>query len=132
MAPSIVIAGAARTAIGAFSGALSTQPASSLATVCIKEALSRAKTAPTEVTEVVLGHVLAAAQGQGPARVAAVNAGIPIDRTAYAVNQICGSGLRAIANGLTSIKAGDATIRCCGRHGKHEPCSPRHASTHGR
>ena len=114
MTSAIVIAGAARTAIGAFNGALATQPASSLATVCIKEALARAKTVPSEVSEVVLGQILAAAQGQGPARVAAVNAGVPVDRTAYAVNQICGSGLRAIANGFTSIKMGDNDVVVAG------------------
>jgi acetyl-CoA C-acetyltransferase len=114
MASSIVIAGAVRTAIGGFNGTLSAQPASTLATVCIKEALLRAKTAPAEVSEVVLGHVLAAAQGQGPTRVAAINAGIPADRTAYAVNQICGSGLRSVVNGFVSIKVGDSSIVVAG------------------
>jgi len=114
MATSIVIAGAARTPIGTLNGALSTLPAASLATHCIKEALARAKTAPDEVKETVLGHVLAAAQGQGPARYAAVNAGVPVDRPAYAVNQICGSGLRAVANGFVSILAGDADIVVAG------------------
>ncbi len=110
MASSIVIAGAARTPVGTLNGALSALPAASLATLCIKEALSRAKTSPDEVSETVLGHVLAAAQGQGPARFAAVNAGIPVDRPALAVNQICGSGLRAVANGFVSILAGDTDI----------------------
>jgi acetyl-CoA C-acetyltransferase len=111
---SIVIAGAVRTAIGAFNGSLATISAAELATICIKEALSRAKTAPEEVCETVLGHVLAAAQGQGPARLASVKAGIPMERTAYAVNQICGSGLRAVANGFVSIKAGDSQIVVAG------------------
>lgn len=114
MASSIVIAGAARTAIGTLNGSLSTLPASTLASICIKEALQRAKTAPEEVSETVLGHVLAAAQGQGPARLAAVNAGVPVDRPAYAVNQICGSGLRAIANGFVSILTGDSDIVVAG------------------
>ncbi len=114
MASSIVIASAVRTAIGTFNGALGTQTASSLATLCIKEALSRAKTAADEVSETVLGHVLAAAQGQGPVRQASVNAGIPVERSAYAVNQICGSGLRAVANGFMSIKTGDASIVVAG------------------
>jgi acetyl-CoA C-acetyltransferase len=114
MPSSIVIASAVRTAIGSFNGALATQAAAALATLCIKEALTRAKTAPDEVSETVLGHVLAAAQGQGPARLAAVNAGIPYERTAYAVNQICGSGLRAVANGFVSIKSGDASIVVAG------------------
>lgn len=114
MAPSIVIASAVRTAIGTFNGSLATQSAASLATLCIKEALSRAKTAPDQVSETVLGHVLAAAQGQGPARFAAVNAGIPVERSAYAVNQICGSGLRAVANAYMSIKSGDSSIVVAG------------------
>jgi acetyl-CoA C-acetyltransferase len=114
MPSSIVIASAVRTAIGSFNGSLAAQPAASLATLCIKEALSRAKTGADEVSETVLGHVLAAAQGQGPARLAAVNAGIPYDRTAYAVNQICGSGLRAVANAYNSIKAGDTSIMVAG------------------
>ncbi len=114
MASSIVIAGAARTAIGTLNGSLSTLPASALATICIRAALDRAKTAPDEISETVLGHVLAAAQGQGPARYAAVNAGIPVDRPAYAVNQICGSGLRAVANGFVSILAGDTDIVVAG------------------
>jgi acetyl-CoA C-acetyltransferase len=114
MPSSIVIASALRTAIGSFNGALATQPAAGLATLCIKEALTRAKTAPEEVSETVLGHVLAAAQGQGPARLASVQAGIPFERPAYAVNQICGSGLRAVANGFVSIKAGDASIVVAG------------------
>jgi acetyl-CoA C-acetyltransferase len=114
MASSIVIAGAVRTAIGTFNGTLGGQTAASLATICIKEALNRAKTAPDEVSETVLGHVLTAAQGQGPARQAAVNAGIPVERSAYAVNQICGSGLRAVANGFMSIKAADASIVVAG------------------
>ena len=114
MSDSIVIVGAVRTAIGGFNGALSTQTAASLAALCIKESLNRANVSVDEVSEVVLGHVLAAGQGQGPARQAAIAAGIPSDRTAYAVNQICGSGLRAIANGFTSIKSGDASIIVAG------------------
>jgi acetyl-CoA C-acetyltransferase len=114
MSSSIVIASAVRTAIGSFNGTIGTQTASSLAAVCIKEALNRAKTAGEEVSETVLGHVLAAAQGQGPARQAAFAAGIPQERTAYAVNQICGSGLRAVANGFMAIKSGDAGIVVAG------------------
>jgi len=114
MSSSIVIASAVRTAVGTFNGAIASQSAASLATICIKEALSRAKVAPTDVSETVLGHVLGAAQGQGPARFAAVNSGIPVETPAYAVNQICGSGLRAVANGFMSIKSGDASIVVAG------------------
>ena len=111
---SIVIASATRTAIGAFMGGLSTVSAADLATTCIKESLVRAKVPPEEVCEVLLGQILTAAQGQGPARYAAVNAGIPYEKTAYAINQICGSGLRAIAQGATSIKAGESHIVVAG------------------
>ncbi|MGE3622514.1 MAG: acetyl-CoA C-acetyltransferase [Bdellovibrionales bacterium] len=114
MSHDIVIAGAARTPIGAFNGALGSLPAHALAAEAIKAALERAKTGAADVSEVVLGQVLAAGQGMGPARQAAVAAGIPADRTAYAVNQICGSGLRAIANAATSIKAGDMSIVVAG------------------
>ena len=114
MTSSIVIVSAVRTAIGSFNGALSTLPAANLATLCIKEALTRAKTPAADVSEVVLGHVLAAAQGQGPVRQAAVAAGVPVESTAYAVNQICGSGLRSVANGYMAIKSGDASIVVAG------------------
>ncbi|MDX2027347.1 MAG: acetyl-CoA C-acetyltransferase [Alphaproteobacteria bacterium] len=110
----IVIASAVRTPIGAFNGALSSIPAHMLAAECIKAALERAKTAANEVSEVVLGQVLAAAQGMGPARQASMAAGIPAERTAYAVNQICGSGLRAIANGYTALKSGENGIFVAG------------------
>ncbi len=114
MSDSVVIVSATRTAIGAFNGSLSSQTASALAAVCLSESLKRAGVAPEEVSEVVLGHVLAAAQGQGPARQAAVHAGIPFERTAYAINQICGSGLRAVANGYLSILSGEAAIVAAG------------------
>jgi len=110
----IVIASATRTPIGAFNGALGSIPAHMLAAETIKAALERAKVAAGEISETVLGQVLPAAQGMGPARQAAMAAGIPQDRTAYAVNQICGSGLRAVANGANSIKAGDNQIVVAG------------------
>ena len=110
----IVIAGAARTAVGAFNGGLSSVPASYLATVAIEEALKRAKTEPGEVDEVVMGQILAAGGGQNPARQAAVNAGIPVEKTAYAINQLCGSGLRTVALGYQSIKVGDAGVVVAG------------------
>ena len=114
MTTDIVIASAARTAIGAFNGALSSTPAATLGGEAIKAALTRARTSGDEVDEVVMGHVLAAAQGMGPARQAAIAAGVGKDRTAYAVNQICGSGLRAVANGFTAIRAGDSKIIVAG------------------
>jgi acetyl-CoA C-acetyltransferase len=114
MSNDIVIASAVRTAVGSFNGALSSLPAYALAAECIKAALERAKTQAADVSETVFGHVLAAGQGQGPARQASIAAGIPAERTAYAVNQICGSGLRAVANGYTAIKAGDSSIIVAG------------------
>ncbi len=110
----IVIASAVRTAIGSFNGGLSSVSAPALATECIKAALERAKTAPADVCEVIMGQILAAGLGQGPTRQAAVAAGIPVEKTAYAVNQICGSGLRSVANGYMAIKAGDSKIVVAG------------------
>jgi len=110
----IVIAGAARTPVGAFNGGLSGVPASYLGTVAIKEAMSRAKVDPSEVDEAVLGQILTAGAGQNAARQAAVNAGIPVEKTAYQVNQLCGSGLRTVALGAQAIRAGDARIVVAG------------------
>ncbi|MFM2042736.1 MAG: hypothetical protein RLY86_1312, partial [Pseudomonadota bacterium] len=110
----VVIAGAVRTAIGAFNGGLSGVPAHYLGEVAIREALSRARTDGAEVDEVVLGQILAAGAGQNPARQAAVNAGIPVEKTAYGINQLCGSGLRAVALGFQAIKLGDAEIVVAG------------------
>ncbi|MDX1737776.1 MAG: acetyl-CoA C-acetyltransferase [Alphaproteobacteria bacterium] len=110
----VVIVSATRTAIGSFGGSLSTVPASTLGAAVIKEALSRAKVDPADVDEVILGQVLTAAQGQNPARIAAIEAGIPEDKTAYVVNQVCGSGLRTLALGYQAIKAGDSEIVVAG------------------
>lgn len=110
----IVIVGAARTAVGAFSGAFANTPAHDLGAVAIKEALKRAKVDAAEVDEVVLGQVLAAGQGQNPARQAAMAAGIPQEKTAWGLNQLCGSGLRTVAIGLQQIANGDANIIVAG------------------
>jgi acetyl-CoA C-acetyltransferase len=110
----VVIVGAARTPVGAFNGALSSVPASYLGQVAIAEALKRAKVDAKEVTEVILGQILTAGAGQNPARQAAVNAGIPVEKTAYAINQLCGSGLRAVALGYQAIKVGDSEIVVAG------------------
>ena len=110
----VVIAGAARTAVGAFSGSLSSVPAHYLGEVAIREALSRAKTDAAEVTEVILGQILTAGQGQNPARQAAVNAGIPVEKTAFGINQLCGSGLRTVALGYQAIAQGDAEVMVVG------------------
>ena len=110
----VVIAGAARTPIGSFNGALSTVPAHALGEVAIREALTRAKTEAGEVTEVILGQILSAGQGQNPARQAAINAGIPAEKTAFGINQLCGSGLRAVALGYQAIREGDAEVMVVG------------------
>jgi acetyl-CoA C-acetyltransferase len=110
----VVIVGAARTPVGAFSGALSSVPASYLGQVAIAEALKRAKVDAKEVTEVILGQILTAGAGQNPARQAAINAGIPAEKTAYAINQLCGSGLRAVALGYQAIKVGDSEVVVAG------------------
>ncbi|OJY66842.1 MAG: acetyl-CoA acetyltransferase [Sphingobium sp. 66-54] len=110
----IVITSAQRTAVGSFLGAFATTPAHELGRIAILAALEKAGVAPDEVSEVILGQVLTAAQGQNPARQAAVNAGIPSDRTAVTINQVCGSGLRAVALAAQAIKTGDATIMVAG------------------
>ncbi len=114
MSDEVVIVGAARTPIGAFNGGLSSVPASYLGEVAIKAALERANVDAADVDEVVLGHVLQAGAGQNPARKAAMSAGIPAEKTAYAINQVCGSGLRTIALGAQSIKCGDARVVVAG------------------
>lgn len=110
----VVIAAAARTPVGAFNGGLSKLPASALGATAIAEALRRASVAPEEVDEVVMGQILTAGTGQNPARQAAVEAGIPHEKTAYQMNQLCGSGLRATALGLQAIGSGDADIVVAG------------------
>ncbi|MFQ5938712.1 MAG: acetyl-CoA C-acetyltransferase [Alphaproteobacteria bacterium] len=110
----IVIAGATRTPIGAFNGGLSSVPASYLGQVAIAEALKRAKLEPAAVSEVIMGQILTAGVGQNPARQAAVGAGIPVEKTAYGVNQVCGSGLRAVVLGYQAIRLGDSDIVVAG------------------
>jgi len=110
----VVIAGAARTPVGAFNGGLSGVAASYLGTVAIKEALKRAKTDAADVDEVLLGQILTAGAGQNPARQAAIEAGIPVEATAVQVNQLCGSGLRTVAMGMQSIKLGDTDVVVAG------------------
>ncbi len=111
---SIVVASAARTAVGSFNGAFATVPAHELGAAAIKGALERAGVDAKEVDEVILGQVLQAGEGQNPARQAAMKAGIPQEATAWSVNQLCGSGLRAVALGLQQIATGDAKIIVAG------------------
>jgi len=110
----IVIASAARTPVGSFNGAFSTLPAHGLGAIAIKAALERAKVEAGEVEEVILGQVLAAGAGQNPARQASVLAGIPVERTAFGINQLCGSGLRTVALAAQQIATGDAAIVIAG------------------
>src|SRR6185436_1049090 len=111
---SVVIVAAARTPVGSFNGAFASVPAHDLGTVEIKAAIERAKLEPREVDEVIMGQILTAGQGQNPARQASVNAGIPVESPAWGVNQLCGSGLRAVALGLQQITGGDSWIVVAG------------------
>ncbi|HEY8612053.1 MAG TPA: acetyl-CoA C-acetyltransferase, partial [Roseomonas sp.] len=110
----IVIASAARTPVGSFNGAFATLPAHQLGAIAIKAALERAGVSAEEVDEVILGQVLAAGAGQNPARQASVLAGIPVERTAFGINQLCGSGLRSVALAAQQIATGDAAIVLAG------------------
>jgi acetyl-CoA C-acetyltransferase len=110
----VVIAAAARTPVGAFNGGLSSVPAHYLGQVAIVEAIKRAGVAAADVSEVIMGQILAAGEGQNPARQAAIGAGIPVEVTAYGVNQLCGSGLRTVALGYQAIRNGDSAIVVAG------------------
>ena len=114
MSASIVVASAARTPVGSFNGSFAATPAHELGAVVIRELLARAGVDAREVDEVILGQVLTAAQGQNPARQASINAGLPKETTAWGLNQVCGSGLRAIALGMQQIATGDARIIVAG------------------
>ena len=110
----VVIVSAARTPVGSFNGALSGLPAHELGRTAIAGALERAGVAAADVSEVILGQVLQAGAGQGPARPAAINAGIPVEAPAWSLNQLCGSGLRAVALGAQQIADGAARVVVAG------------------
>jgi acetyl-CoA C-acetyltransferase len=110
----IVIASAARTPVGSFNGGLSSVPAHDLGSIAITEALRRAGVEEADVSEVILGQILSAGQGQNPARQASVNAGLPVEVPAWGVNQLCGSGLRSVALGFQAILNGDSDIVVAG------------------
>ena len=114
MSKSVVVASAARTPVGAFNGSFANTPAHVLGTVAIKGALERAGVDPKEVDEVIMGQILSAGEGQNPARQAAMGAGIPQEATSWGLNQLCGSGLRAIAVGMQQIALGDANVIVAG------------------
>jgi acetyl-CoA C-acetyltransferase len=122
----VVIAGAARTPVGSFNGSLSTLSASDLGKVAIEAALERAGVAPEDVSEVIMGQILTAAQGQNPARQASIGAGLPVEVPAYGVNQLCGSGLKSVAMGLQAIQNGDSEIVVAG--GQESMSMAPHAS----
>ena len=110
----VVIASAARTAVGSFSGSFANIPAHELGTTVLEAVVSRAGIDKSEVSETILGQVLTAGQGQNPARQAHVNAGLPVEAAAWGINQVCGSGLRAVALAAQHVKLGDASIVCAG------------------
>jgi acetyl-CoA C-acetyltransferase len=110
----IVIAAAARTPVGSFNGSLASLPAHELGKIAIKAALERAHVEAGEVSEVIMGQILAAGAGQNPARQASIGAGIPVDAPAWGMNQLCGSGLRAVALGAQQIQLGSSSIVVAG------------------
>jgi len=110
----IVIASAARTPVGSFSGSLSSLPAHELGKVAITAAVERAGLKPADVNEVIMGQILAAGAGQNPARQASINAGIPVESPAWGMNQLCGSGLRAVALGAQQILDGSSAVVVAG------------------
>jgi acetyl-CoA C-acetyltransferase len=122
----VVIVSAARTPVGSFNGAFANVPAHDLGRTVIGEVLKRADVAPADVNEVIMGQILTAAQGQNPARQAAINAGLPVETPAWVVNQLCGSGLRAVALGFQQIVNGDAQIVVAG--GQESMSQAPHAS----
>ena len=122
----IVIASAARTPVGSFNGSLSSVPAHELGKVAIKAAIERAGIQPGDVSEVILGQVLTAGEGQNPARQASIAAGVPVDSPAWLVNQVCGSGLRSVALGMQQILTGGASIVVAG--GQESMSQSKHAA----
>src|SRR5215472_14227214 len=106
----VVIVSGVRTPVGSFNGSFAALPAHELGRTAIKAALERAKVSPEEVSEVILGQILTAGQGQNPARQAAINAGVPQGSPAWLVNMVCGSGLRSVALGAQAIRNGDSAI----------------------
>ncbi len=110
----VVIAGAVRTAVGAFNGGLASLPAVELGKAAIEEVLRRAKITADEVSDVIMGQVLTSGTGQNPARQSAMAVGIPASRTAVTINQVCGSGVRSVAMGYQAIKAGDSQVVIAG------------------
>src|SRR5579871_1552132 len=122
----IVIASAARTPVGSFNGALSSLPAHDLGTVAVKAAIERARVKAAEVDELILGQILSAGEGQNPARQAARASGMPDEKTAFGINQLCGSGLRAVALAAQQIRTGESSIVAAG--GMESMSAAQHAA----
>jgi len=114
MSDDVVIVSATRTPVGAFNGAFANTPAHELGAIAIKSALERAGIESKRVSEVILGQILTAAQGQNPARIASIGAGVPVESPAWVVNMLCGSGLRSVALGYQALKNGDSQIVVAG------------------
>src|SRR3954454_3283882 len=110
----VVIVSATRTPVGAFNGAFANVPAHVLGQTVIKSVLERAKIDPADVSEVILGQILTANQGQNPARQASIHAGVPNEVPAYGINMLCGSGLKSVAMGYRAIQDGDSRIVVAG------------------
>ena len=110
----IVITSAVRTAIGSFCGSLKNMQAHELGAIVVKDVLKKSKLNPKEIDELIMGQVLTAAGGQNPARQSAIKAGLPIEKTAYLINQVCGSGLRSVAAGYQALSLNDSNIVVAG------------------
>ena len=110
----IVITSAARTAIGTFGGSLKDMQASDLGALVAKEVMKKSNLNSEDVDELIMGQVLTGATGQNPARQAAIKAGLPVEKTAYLINQVCGSGLRSVAAGYQAITSNDSKIIIAG------------------
>ena len=121
----VVITSAVRTAIGSFKGSLKDMHAHELGSIVIKEAIKKSNLKPSDIDEVIMGQVLTAATGQNPARQAAIQAGVPIEKTSYLINQVCGSGLRSVAAAYQSVVSRDASIIVAG--GQESMSSAPHA-----
>ena len=114
MSKSVVITSATRTAIGSLGKSLKNISGDELGSIVIKETIQRSKITPGDVDEVIMGQVLTGGTGQNPARQAAMKSGIPKEKPAYVVNQVCGSGIRSVASGFQSINSGDSKIVVAG------------------
>ena len=114
MSKSVVITAATRTAVGSLGKSLKNVPGEELGSTVIKETIKRSNLKPAEIDEVIMGQVLTGGAGQNPARQAAIKSGVPKEKPAYVVNQVCGSGIRSIASGFQSIKSGDSNIVIAG------------------